>query len=206
MSAPISADQVVIDMPAEPPAALAQPQSILASAPAAPSAGSAAGGDDGAEGAPKPAPDLRNNGVLGLRLHMSEGVAWVAEVAEGFPAQTCGKLRRGQRLVAVDEVLVESFEGVWQVFDRLSGPVGSTAMLTVADIQADGSESHLTVTLQRIKRPLKPPPTTPDFNPPGRRPNYTSSTEEGVVGCPPSHPLPVDTPHSSSYALLESPR
>jgi hypothetical protein len=138
---------------------------------------------DGAEGAQKP--DLRNNGVLGLRLHMSEGVAWVAEVAEGFPAQTCGKLRRGQRLVAVDDVLVESFEGVWQVFDRLSGPVGSNAMLTVADIQADGSELHLTVTLQRIKRPLKPPPTTPDFNPPGRRPNYNSSTEEGVVGCTP---------------------
>ena len=137
------------------------------------------------------------------RLSLCMIVKDEAEMLPGFLERVRGLW---DELVAVDEVLVESFEGVWQVFDRLSGPVGSTAMLTVADIQADGSESHLTVTLQRIKRPLKPPPTTPDFNPPGRRPNYTSSTEEGVVGCPPSHPLPVDTPHSSSYALLESPR
>jgi len=158
--------------PADPAAAAPQHEQASGSgAPADPAAG------DGAQ-----RPDHRNNGVLGLRLHMSEGVAWVAEVAEGFPAQTCNKLRRGQRLVAVDGVLVESFEGVWQVFDRLSGPVGSTATLTVADIQPDGSEVHQTVTLTRIKRPLKPPPTTPDFNPPGRRTYTGAGADEGVVG------------------------
>jgi C-terminal processing protease CtpA/Prc len=181
----VSPDEVVLNInpelqmaqPSTKPPSQPQPQQQHSAAPGAqhePASGSGAPADQ--------KPDHRNNGVLGLRLHMSEGVAWVAEVAEGFPAQTCGKLRRGQRLVAVDGVLVESFEGVWQVFDRLSGPVGSTATLTVADIQPDGSEVHQTVTLTRIKRPLKPPPTTPDFNPPGRRTYTGAGADEGVVG------------------------
>jgi kinesin family protein 13 len=181
----VSPDEVVLNI--NPELQMAQPSTKPPSQPQTQQQHSAAPGaqHEPASGSGAPAdqkPDHRNNGVLGLRLHMSEGVAWVAEVAEGFPAQTCGKLRRGQRLVAVDGVLVESFEGVWQVFDRLSGPVGSTATLTVADIQPDGSEVHQTVTLTRIKRPLKPPPTTPDFNPPGRRTYTGAGADEGVVG------------------------